>query len=160
MATERQKKVLKKLSENVSQGQAMREAGYSEEYSKQPSRMKAAKSFQELINEVMPDDEVAKIHDEILHKRTEYVIDGKIVKGDQPHPDAKSAVDMRYKLSGSYEAERLVVENQIKEMTEAELDEEIAKMMKKKQRELESGGAKKTGGSKGGKGKKKKAGAV
>lgn len=80
----RQLLVVKKLSENVrkkkgqkgmSIGKIMREAGYSPETSKKPYRLTRSKGFQQLLEEYLPDDMIAKAHQDLFnaHKVDHYV---------------------------------------------------------------------------------------
>ena len=66
----RQEKTIENLEKGMSTSKAMREAGYSEAYAKNPSDFKSKKSYQELLDEVMPRDEVAAKHRELMNSVT------------------------------------------------------------------------------------------
>lgn len=113
--------------------QAMREAGYSENYARNPQKLKATKTWQELSQESMPDEEILKRHRELLsackvetleipieaynhytvsiHEEIGWKLIGQTVKGKTVRlmfavPDNKailSALDMAYKLKGAYQ---------------------------------------------------------
>lgn len=55
-----------KGKKSIAIGKIMREAGYSVEFSKQPSRIIKSKSFQELLAEYLPDDLLSKTHSQII----------------------------------------------------------------------------------------------
>lgn len=61
MATEKQKKAFEKsLENNGNVSSAMREVGYSENYSKNPQDLKKSKGWKELLDEYIPDDLLQK----------------------------------------------------------------------------------------------------
>lgn len=74
MATDKQKIVAEKILENLgsgkSLGEIMREAGYSEAYSKNPQQLKATKGWGELMDKHMPEDKLAKTHGKTLEAVT------------------------------------------------------------------------------------------
>lgn len=73
--TPKQMKAAKLISENISsdkpksQGEILREAGYSETQSKRPGDIIQADSFQDLLDQVMPDNDLATIHKRLLQTR-------------------------------------------------------------------------------------------
>ena len=76
MATIKQRIAVKKLVEisrrakgqkNITIGRVLREAGYKDNTAIKPSQVTQSKGFQELLAEIIPDDEAAKVHDELLH---------------------------------------------------------------------------------------------
>ena len=123
MATTRKGKTLKKIVENHGNvSKAMRESGYSESYSKNPHEFKKTKAFQRMLDEVIPETEVLKAHKKLLHKCEAFVSGGKVVRSRQPHSDVKGAVDMAYKLRGSYSPEQVEVQNSLKDLSDDELE--------------------------------------
>ena len=97
----RQKKVAKEILENrgTSVSKAMRNAGYSKAYSKNPQQLTTTKSWQELMNEYISDDLVAEKHNALLNKRDPL--------GDIDTQAVKSGVDMAYKIKGKYAPEQI-----------------------------------------------------
>ena len=96
----RQKKVAKEVVENgSSMGAAMRGAGYSEAYSKHPEKLKRTDSWQELMEEYLPDSLLAEKHEELLRKtdKTGQVDAVAVPKG----------LDMAYKLKGKFAPEQV-----------------------------------------------------
>lgn len=111
MATERQKLAFDKMAENGGiVSRAMEEAGYSHQTAKTPQKLTESKGWKELMEEYLPDEELGRVHQELLNKRETIIVrDGKdshVELTDQPHSDAKSALDMAYKLKGVYAAEK------------------------------------------------------
>ena len=75
MATARQKRAFTFLSENIRNpkpiplGQILIRAGYSEIVAKSPTLVTESKGFQELLEEYLPDDEIQKVHREVLSSK-------------------------------------------------------------------------------------------
>ncbi len=46
--------------------QAMREAGYSESYARNPQKIKGTKAWQEYLDKYIPDEKIAVVHKELL----------------------------------------------------------------------------------------------
>lgn len=67
----RQQKVLQSIMENhgISVSQAMRDAGYSEAYASNPHEFVNTKSFQALVDDVFPAEEIVALHIQLLNKR-------------------------------------------------------------------------------------------
>lgn len=68
MATERQKKAIKKVVErggNVSK--SMREAGYSPKTAKNPKKLTESKAWEELMEQNLPDKDLAKAHKRLMN---------------------------------------------------------------------------------------------
>ncbi len=109
MATLKQRKVLKDLAENGGKplGLAMREAGYSEVTSKSPQKLTESKGWNELLEEMLPDSLISKVHKKLLEKKEKIVVGAgngysEIITTGQPHSDALKAADMAYKLKGRF----------------------------------------------------------
>ena len=58
----------KKLAENIGMpiSRAMREVGYSKEYSRQPQALTTGKKWRETLEKYLPDDDLAKKHNQLL----------------------------------------------------------------------------------------------
>ena len=65
MAREKQKKVLKEVSKGKSLRQATKDAGYSQSYA-DTGRIKESKTWKELVAKYLPEDKIAKRHEELL----------------------------------------------------------------------------------------------
>ena len=112
MATLQQKAAHKKLvdlgGKNVSK--AMRESAfpYSPKTAKTPKKLTESKGFKQLMNEYLPEGLVAKRHKQMLNKSEKIVVSDGTHSGShiedtgQPHSDVNKALDMAYKLRGSY----------------------------------------------------------
>lgn len=93
----RAKKVLEKIVEsggNKSVGEAMIEVGYGVGTSKNPQVLTKSKIWQEVLEEYLPDDLLAKKHLELLNKLDE--------KGEVDVAATAKALDMAYKLKQKY----------------------------------------------------------
>lgn len=116
----KQKKVLKNIMENNGNvSKAMKDAGYSANYSKNPQTLLRTKSFQELMEELgMTDDYLLKKHLELM----EHSIKGKL------DPQArKAALEMAYKLKGSFAPEKKDVSLNLE--SEEEIDARIQELI-------------------------------
>lgn len=116
MPTLRQKAAFEKILENPRPiGTVMREVGYSENTIVDPQNLTKSKGWLELVAEYLPDNVIAERHRELLDKREVVVVrDGKesrVELTDQPHSDVKGALDMAYKLKGSYAPDKSVTVN-------------------------------------------------
>ena len=84
---------------NVSKG--MRDAGYSPETAKNPSKLTESVAWTELMEKKLPDDKVLDRHAEALdaYKQNEYT--GEIIPD---YPVRLKAVDLAYKLKNRYQS--------------------------------------------------------
>jgi hypothetical protein len=98
----RRRKLAEKLLENggTSVSAAMREAGYSEAYSKNPQHITSTKSFREWVEYYLPDSLITEKHNALLNK-----IDPDT--GDIDANAVKAGVDMAYKIKGNYAPEKM-----------------------------------------------------
>jgi hypothetical protein len=96
----RQKKVAKEIMENngTSISAAMRKAGYSDNYAKNPQELTQTKSWQELMDEYLPDDLIARKHNELLNKMDK--------EGEIDANAVKSGIDLAYKIKGKFAPEQ------------------------------------------------------
>lgn len=91
--TPRQKKVIKALSANGgSLADAMRSAGYAESYARNPQKMTASETWQELLERVLPDSKLTEKLDELLESSTvdTFYVDKKL-EDPQIHAIARKA---------------------------------------------------------------------
>lgn len=74
MATNKQKLVIKRISENVgtalSVSQAMRDVGYSDSYSANPQTLRRTKSFKDLLDKYLPEEDLTIVHKQLLDSKT------------------------------------------------------------------------------------------
>ena len=88
----RAKVVIKKMTAKdgtpTSSRRAMKEAGYSENYARNPQRFLRTKTAQELMDEYLPDDLIAKTHHELLTAGALDSFSFPIIKGAKPVSDA------------------------------------------------------------------------
>lgn len=108
--TVKQTKAIKNAVENGGNvSKAMRDAGYSPQTAKNPSKLTESIAWNDLMEQHLPDTELAKVHDELLHSKK---ITKFIGKGDyetetsEDSPIAVKALDMAYKLKGYYAPEK------------------------------------------------------
>lgn len=113
MATVKQKLAFKKtLENNGSVSKAMREAKYAPGTAKNPKILTESKGWQELMQQHLPDNSLAKKHRQMLNKTEKIVVsDGNqsgshIEDTGQPHSDVNKALDMAYKLKRLYPQEQ------------------------------------------------------
>lgn len=107
MATEKQKAAFEaSLENNGNVSQAMREAGYSDNYAKNPQDLKKSKGWQELLDEYIPEDLLQqKLKEGLDATRTLRSSDG----GDLAEIDFVTRhkyLDTAFKLRGSYAPEK------------------------------------------------------
>ena len=93
-------------------GKAMIQAGYSPVTANMPSKLTQSQGFQELLAKNLPEKLVTKRHKQLLNKKeviVRYNHEAKTyetIKTEQPHSDTAKAIDMAYKLRGSYAPEK------------------------------------------------------
>lgn len=106
----RQKKLIKKILENsgkpISISQSMKEVGYGEGYAKNPQYLTNTKSWQQLMDEFLPDSLIAEKHNALLNKTDD--------KGDIDANAVKSGIDLAYKVKGRFAPEK--IEHSIREV--------------------------------------------
>lgn len=66
MKTRREKVIVHLAGNGGNMADAMRKAGYSEEYANNPQKMKRTKTFQELLDQYLPEKKVVQVHRELL----------------------------------------------------------------------------------------------
>lgn len=132
MATIKQKLVASKMVENGGNlGKSMRQAGYSPSVAKNPQKLTHSKGWAELMNDLFPEELLAKRHKDLLNARRAVVlqIKGKnVVKSVIDTAAVAKALDMAYKLKNLYPPQKQIVENsndKYKDMTDEELTDII-----------------------------------
>lgn len=127
----RQKKVLKEMLANDGKLEpAVRKAGYSKNYAR-AGRFQKTKTWKDLLEEYLPDDELQKKHKQLLNQKTKLRFKGvEIGEVDETDVQAK-ALDMAYKLKGKYAPEKFQNVSPYEDMTLEELNEEIEKIERK-----------------------------
>ena len=124
--TIRQKKLAQRLVENggKSVSASMREVGYSDAYAKNPNKIIQSRTWQELMDEYLPDDLIAEKHKALLTKTD--------ALGEIDVNAVKAGVDMGYKVKKKYELpEQTIILKKYEDLTDEELEETInAKLIK------------------------------
>ena len=114
MVTIKQKTAVKIAVENGGNiSKAMREAKYSPETAKNPSKLTESKGWQELMKQHLPDKLIAKKHKQLLNKEGVIVKNNnktgeiEVVKTGELDVQAVSkGLEMAYKLKGKYAPEK------------------------------------------------------
>lgn len=130
---QKHKKVVKNFIENQGNlSKAMKDAGYSDSYSHNQD-ITDTKTWQELIEEVFPDDLLTKTHKEALEAKRQSSMKGLLLPSEFPDFDIRlKALDMAYKLKGTYAPEKYQEVNPYENLSDAEIEELILR----KKREL------------------------
>jgi phage terminase small subunit len=106
MSTIKQQRALDELAENGGNvSRAMIDAGYSEATAKTPQKLTESVGWKELMDQHLPDDKLARKHDQLLN--------------DEESTVQIKALDMAYKLKGSYAPEKSVtvqLKGEVKDM--------------------------------------------
>lgn len=91
--TDRKKKLAKLFVENSSksEGELIRAAGFSNNYSKQPSNLKKTKSWQKLMSKYVPEEDLAKKHKQLLNASN--VIDSFIFPNSLSDAEIKTTIE-------------------------------------------------------------------
>jgi hypothetical protein len=132
----RMRKAAKILMENKgkSLSGAMRKAGYPATTAKNPQQVTKSKSWQQLMDEYLPQEFVAEKHKELfLAEDVVFIPRGKkILERRRPdHAARRAAIDMAHKLRGSFAPEKIELsKRKFGNMSNAELAEVIAKAKK------------------------------
>ncbi len=112
----------------ITMGKAMREAGYSESYSKNGSISKTA-SWNEQLEAALPDSLLLKVHKEGLEaKRTIHATEDGIISDLKEVDDftvRAKYTDMGYKLKNRYE-ETINIKGKIGSLSDEELEGKIS----------------------------------
>ncbi len=113
MPTENQKAAVKDTLDNLRKGkkismrQILLKNGYSKAVANQPHFVTKSKGWQELMEEMLPDSLLSKVHKQLVNKKEKIVLGAgkgysEIADTGQPHSDALKAVEMGYKLKGRF----------------------------------------------------------
>jgi len=126
MPTIRQKDTVKKLIENggKSVSGAMRKAGFSDAYAKNPNKLIESKGWNELMEKYFPDKDIAKAVKGLIKAKTQVrILDrkGKFknVRNVPDHLAVSKGVEFACKLKGKYAPEEHVITNKL---TDEQLD--------------------------------------
>lgn len=135
--TFRQKNAFQKIVENggnVSKG--MLDAGYSEATAKTPTKLTESKGWNTLTEKYLPDEDLAKIHKELLNKKETYIKKNnktgkiEIIKtGEIDSQAVRAGLDMAYKLKGKYSTQKIGFIDENEHLTDEELQEELDKLL-------------------------------
>lgn len=109
MPTEKQKRAFKEVLKGTNISQAMKDVGYSLSTSATTGKLTGSDGWKELMDTYLPEDELAEVHKRLLNKKESFSTQLGIQMTDQPHSDAKGALDMAYKLRGSFSADKIEV---------------------------------------------------
>jgi hypothetical protein len=111
MATLRQRKTATILLENagkMSVSMAMKKAGYPASTAKNPQQLTKSKSWDILMEEYIPEEKLARLHNEQLEAKKIQFRDNKRI--EFPDNDARlRALDYGYKIRGMYPKEQIEV---------------------------------------------------
>lgn len=108
--------------------QILMEAGYSENVAEQPTKVTRTATWQELMDEYLPEDKVASTHADLLRANSMiYATSGGKITDTMEVPDwtaRKNAVDMALKLRGKYAPTEMAVsvERKLDDLTDEELE--------------------------------------
>lgn len=106
----KQRKVAKAIIENhgTSVSKAMRDAGYSDAYASNPQELIRTKSFQELLDEYLPDEKLAQVHAELIDNEEANI--------------RLRSVDLGYKIKSKFEPDKIEVIKKYEDMPYEELE--------------------------------------
>lgn len=113
MPTIRQRIAAKKLSDSIRKGKPtsmrnlLKTAGYSSNTANKPSLITKSKGWKELVDKMLPEDQLLSIHQQLLQKKEVVRLsNGKYRKTDQPHSDVKAALKMAYMVKGAFDKDK------------------------------------------------------
>lgn len=138
------RKMLTLITEkNYSFGKAMEEVGYSKSYSKNPHQVTDNKSWQDTVDEMLPNTDLLKKHKQLLEAKKPIYLKGEIVdeEGLEDYVTQVRALDMAYKLKGSYAPERFTMIDPLDDLTIEQLENELEKLDKELSRYEEADGS-------------------
>ena len=113
--------------QGMSMNKAMIKAGYSPNTAHTPSKITGKLTWEQLLEKDLPEDLLTRVHKEQMSATRPVVCDKEI----NMFPDNEArlrATDMAYKLLKKYDDNKLIIEHQIKDMTDEELDAEIIRL--------------------------------
>ncbi len=134
-ASLRLKKAFKFYLENGGNlSRAMKDAGYSDAVAKNPHKLRESKSWQVLLQEHLPDEDLAEAHKKLLNKQEVIAKNnnktGKIdvVKtGEIDVQAVGKGLDMAYKLKGKYAAQTIKFEDELETISDEDIENELKK---------------------------------
>lgn len=130
--TEKQKLAFKNLTEkHCSEKEALISAGFSEGTAQKPKNVTNTKGWQQLLDEYLPDEDLAKAHKEgMLAIKTERGIDE---EGNIKYFIPDYAVRHKY-LDTAYKLKRMYSEDKLNELT---IEEAMLKNLKERRKKIE-----------------------
>lgn len=121
----RYKKIYQKIVDEPRKpfGEILKEEGYSESVQKAPSLITNSKTWQNLLAEYLPDEELALVHRKGLHAQRQISrADGSVDEVDD-HPTQHKFLDLAYKVKGKMQGDtvnmQVIVPIQIVSQTDA-----------------------------------------
>lgn len=142
--TQRQRVLQKKISENLGKkkpkpmGELMKEAGYSEATSKTPTLVTQTKSWQELVNEKLPDGKLLEKLNVLLdaRKKTRTYIKGDLQTEyeEEDNNAIGKGLDMSFKIKGKYAPTEVKIIDENENLSDDEIALKIAELEKKRHR--------------------------
>lgn len=131
MAILKQKELLKKIVENSrkpaseqkSVRQVIKSAGYSQRMADHPSEVIKTKSWKELVETEIPKDKV-------LQKLLENAFQGRSIHG------SNNAIDSLLKIFGGYSPTKVSMTTPEDDMSDEELDRQLAEIEKEKEKRI------------------------
>ena len=130
MSKERQKQVIKNLGKCRSEEEAITKAGYSKSYAR-AGQIKKTKTWQELMDKYLPDDKLAKVHQEGLDasikrfKKNISTGEVEIVSDDPDYAVRHKYLDTGYKLKGSYAPEKKSIDLNLNDKDKAKTNKAV-----------------------------------
>lgn len=133
--TLKQRKAVKNTIENGGNiGKGMRDAGYSESTANNPKKITDSKSWEDLMQEYLPDKLLTKKHRELLtvpRKIKTYLKGDLQTETEEVDSTAISrGLDMAYKLKNKYAATKIKFEDENEDMSDIELEDLIKEKTK------------------------------
>src|SRR3990167_10220116 len=134
MASERAKKTIYKMRENGGiVSRAMRDAGFSKEYARHTEKFKNTKVYKDYISRFrarLSEDFLIDKHEALLNKKETIARNNlkkgiiEIIRTGEIDPmSVFRGLDMAYKVRGDYAAEKIIVEDELSKLSDAELRE-------------------------------------
>ncbi len=127
-ATIKQKKALALIVKNKGNvSRSMKEAGYSSASAKNPKVLTKSKGWNELRKKYLPQEDLAKLHQEQLKAKKMQVVN----RAAKLYPDNDArikALDLGYKIYGSYAAEKIDLKGKYSDLSNKDLADKINKL--------------------------------
>lgn len=130
----KQKRAIKKLISALENGryttmkEILKESGYSDNVASQPTKVTKTATWQQLMEEYLPDELIAKTHGELFKAEgTIYATSEGRITDMRKVPDwtaRKNAIDLAYKVKGRFAPTEMSVsvERKLEELSDEELE--------------------------------------